>query len=126
MSFEAVLQSIVDECGGGWSAALMGLDGIAISQVSASSARDANDPLGGDVTNAGIEFGRILSDMTKVADSLGTGDVREVMIPLDRVNLLFHTVDDDLVLVLALAPDGNLGKARYLIRRSLMEIRAEL
>jgi len=126
MGFEAVLQSIVDECGGGWSAALMGLDGIAISQVSASAARDANDPLDGDVTNAGIEFGRILSDMTKVADSLGTGDVRDVMISLDRVSLLFHSVDDDLVLVLALGPDGNLGKARYLIRRSLMEIRAEL
>jgi hypothetical protein len=35
-------------------------------------------------------------------------------------------VDDDLVVVLALHPDGNLGKARYLIRRSLVDLRAEL
>ena len=126
MSFESVLQSIVDECGGGWGAALMGLDGIAIAQVSASAGTDADDPLRGDVTNAGIEFGRILSDMAKAADSLTAGDVREAVVSLDRVQIVFHTVDEDVVLVLAVSPDGNLGKARYLIRRSLMEIRAEL
>lgn len=126
MSFEAILQSIVDECGGGWGAALMGLDGIAITQVSASVAPNAIDPLAGGVTHAGIEFGRILADMAKATDLLGTGNLREAVISLDRVNLVFHTVDDDLVLVLALTPDGNLGKARYLIRRNLMEIRAEL
>jgi predicted regulator of Ras-like GTPase activity (Roadblock/LC7/MglB family) len=126
MSFETVLQKIVDECGGGWSAALMGLDGIAIEQVRNSSGRDTGDPLNGDVTIAGIEFGRILGDMSKASDSLGTGAMRETFVSLDRVNLVFHTVEDDLVLVLALRPDGNLGKARYLIRRSLNEIRAEL
>jgi hypothetical protein len=48
------------------------------------------------------------------------------VILLDRVSLVFHTIDDDIVLVLALRPDGNLGKARYLIRRNLMAIRADL
>ena len=126
MSFETVLQTIVDECGGGWSAALMGLDGISIVQVRASGGRDTSDPLDGDVTIAGIEFGRILADMSKASDSLGAGPMREAVVSLDRVHLIFHTVEDDLVLVLALRPDGNLGKARYLIRRSVNEIRAEL
>jgi hypothetical protein len=35
-------------------------------------------------------------------------------------------VDNELMLVLALHPDGNLGKARYLLRRSIGAIRAEL
>ena len=126
MSFETILQSIVDECGGGWSAALMGLDGIAIDHVSASAGVDFDDPLAGDVTSAGIEFGRILGEMTKVSDSLGAGAVRETVVSLARMILIFHGVDEDLVLVLALHPDGNLGKARYLIRRSLPAIRAEL
>ncbi len=126
MSFEAILQSIVDESGGGLGAALMGLDGIAISQVSATGDPDASDPLHGDVTNAGIEFGRILADMNKASDSIGAGNIGEVVISLDRVKLVFYTVEDDLVLVLAIRPDGNLGKARYLIRRSLLEIRSEL
>jgi hypothetical protein len=34
-------------------------------------------------------------------------------------------VDDDYFIVLALLPDGNLGKARYLIRRHLPAIREE-
>ena len=125
MSFERSLQTIVDECGGGYGAALMGLDGIAIAQVAATES-PADDPLDGDVTNAGVEFGRLLVDMTKASDALGTGLLREAVVSLDRVSLVFHSVDDDLVLVLAISPDGNLGKARYLIRRSLIDIRSEL
>jgi predicted regulator of Ras-like GTPase activity (Roadblock/LC7/MglB family) len=126
MSFETILQTIVDECGGGRSAALMGLDGIAVAVARASAGIDADDPLEGDVTSAGIEFGRILGDMTKASDSLDTGSVRESVVLLSRAMLIFHSVDEDLVLALALRPDGNLGKARYLIRRNLAGIRAEL
>ena len=126
MTFERILQTIVDECGGGFSAALMGLDGIAITHVGASQGIASDDPLSGDVILAGIEFGRILADMKKASDALGTGQMRETMIALDRVTLIFQAVDDDLFVVLALHPDGNLGKARYLIRRSLVDLRAEL
>jgi predicted regulator of Ras-like GTPase activity (Roadblock/LC7/MglB family) len=126
MSFESILQTIVDDCGGGRSAALMGLDGIAVAEVCASAGVESDDPLSGDVTNAGVEFCRILADMTKASDSLGTGAVQESVLSLARAMLIFHTVDEDLVLVLALRPDGNLGKARYLIRRNLAGIRAEL
>jgi predicted regulator of Ras-like GTPase activity (Roadblock/LC7/MglB family) len=126
MTFGVILQSIVDDCGGGYCAALMGLDGIAIEQVVASEPAGARDPLAGDVTHAGIEFARILADMSKASDSLGTGGMRETVVSLDNAILVFHMVDEDLMLVLALSPDGNLGKARYLIRRSLGPIRAEL
>lgn len=126
MSFEGILQTIVDECGGGRGAALMGLDGIAIAEASSSAGVDADDPLAGDVSSAGVEFGRILGEMTKASDSLGTGSVREAVLSLARATLIFHAVDEDLVLVIALHPDGNLGKARYLIRRNLGRIRAEL
>ena len=40
--------------------------------------------------------------------------------------LVLRAVDEDVFLVGALAPDGNLGKARYLIRSSLYAIRQEL
>ncbi len=126
MSFERILQSIVDECGGGFGIALMGLDGIAIEQAVPADGPLTDDPFDGDVTTAGIEFGRILADMNKASDTLGTGRVRETVIGLDRATLIVHGVDDDLVVVLAIEPDGNLGKARYLIRRSLVALRAEL
>src|SRR5690606_41311926 len=119
MSFETVLRTIVDECGGGLAAALMGLDGIAVAQVTARSGRDRDDPLAGDAVAAGIEFGRILGETTKAADGLGAGPWIESVVSLARIQLVFHAVDDELFLVLALRPDGNLGKARHLIRRHL-------
>lgn len=126
MSFERILQQIVDDCGGGFGAALMGLDGIAIAQVASSGPLSRADPLGGDVTSAGIEFGRILSDISKAAEALGGGDLRETMVQFEELSLIFHAVESDVFLILALAPDGNVGKARYLIRRSQVAIRAEL
>lgn len=126
MTFESVLQTVVDEAGGGLAAALMGLDGISIAQVTAQAGRDRDDPLGGDATAAGIEFGRILGEIAKASDALGAGAFVESVITLARVQLVFHAVDEEVVFVLALRPDGNLGKARYLIRRHLPAIRAAL
>ena len=45
---------------------------------------------------------------------------------LARMNLVFRPVDGDTFLALVMAPDGNLGKARYLIRRHLLAIKQEL
>lgn len=126
MSFERILQTIVDECGGGFGAALMGLDGIAIAQTTSTGPLDPEDPFVGDVTGAGIEFGRILAETSKASDALGAGDLRETIIRLDRVTLIFRAIESDVFLVLAISPDGNLGKARYLVRRSSVEIQEQL
>ena len=124
MSFAAMLREIVEECGGGIGAALMGSDGIPIEQVTASHA--AAHPLAEDVATAGTEFGRILEEIRKASDAVAGGAVVETTILLSRVTLVFRTVDEETFLVVALAPDGNLGKARYLIRRHLLSLRQEL
>lgn len=125
MSFENTLQTLVREGIGILGAALMETDGIPIEQVWIE-ASDLEDPLEGDLTAAGAEFGRILSEVAKASDSIGGGGVSEIVIGLARVTLIFSRVEDEIVLVVAVAPTGNLGKARYLIRRSLMAIRQEL
>lgn len=124
MSFQPILRSIVDECGGGLGVALMGPDGIPIDQTLAStaSARDFEEELGA----AGVEFGRVLDEMRKASDALGGGALTEAVVSLARFILILHVVDEESFVVLALRPDGNLGKARYLIRRHLPALRAEL
>ncbi|HVP31042.1 MAG TPA: roadblock/LC7 domain-containing protein [Myxococcota bacterium] len=124
MSFSSILRSIVDGCGGGLGAALMGNDGIAIDQVTASV--PSHTVGGDDVSAAGIEFGRILEEIRKASDALSGGAVSEVVVSLARFQLVLRVVDDETFVVLALAPDGNLGKARYLIRRHLLALREEL
>jgi predicted regulator of Ras-like GTPase activity (Roadblock/LC7/MglB family) len=124
MSFESILQSIVDEGKGIIGVALMESDGIPIVQVHGKSRH--GDPLHGDIGPAGVEFGHILNDLAKASDAIGGGPLAEVVVALARVSLVFAHVEDDIVLVAAVSPDGNIGKARYLIRRNLMAIRQEL
>ena len=75
MSFDAILQTIVDDCGGGLAAALMGSDGVSITEVVATNVSD-DQPLSEEIGTAGAEFGRILIDIAKASDSLGGGAVR--------------------------------------------------
>ena len=124
MSFAALLREIIEECGGGIGAALMGNDGIPIEQVTASQA--VANPLAEDIATAGTEFGRILEEIRKASDAVAGGAVVETTIQLSRVMLVFRAVDEETFLVVALAADGNLGKARYLIRRQLLALRQEL
>lgn len=123
MSFQSILQTIVDNCGGGVGVALMGSDGIPVDQAMVAS--DEARALEDEFSAAGVEFGRILDEIRKVADALNGGMLRETVVSLARFTLIFQTVDDEFFLVLALLPDGNLGKARYLMRRHMPALRDE-
>lgn len=121
MNFEQVLRTIVEECGGGIGAALMGNDGIPIEMyVSPEATSDF------EIDTAGVEFGRILEEIRKASDALGGGMVDETVVRAARFSLVFRTVDDENFLIVGVAPEGNLGKARYLLRRYLLSIRSEL
>ena len=129
MNFEAILRTIVEECGGGIGAALMGNDGIPIEEFTASKSAGSS-PAGEfgqpvEVGTAGVEFGRILMDIRRASDALGGGSLEETIIRVKGFMLIFQPIDDENFLVLALARDGNLGKARYLIRRHVHAIREE-
>jgi len=124
MSFRSILRSIVEECGGGMGAVLMGGDGIPIEEY--VTAEIPEGPLQEDIGTAGVEFARILDEIRKAADALGGGAVSETVVSLARMNLVFRPIDGETFLALVIAPDGNLGKARYLIRRHLLAIRQEL
>jgi len=123
VSFQSILQTIIDECGGGVGIALMGSDGIPVDQAMVAS--EAALALEDEFSAAGVEFGRILDEIRKVADALNGGMLRETVVSLARFTLIFQTVDDEFFLVLALLPDGNLGKARYLMRRHMPALRDE-
>ncbi len=126
MSFESILQEILDQCGGGLGIALMGADGIPIVQLTAPGTGEVPNPLGDEIGTAGVEFARILSEIQKASDALNAGPMHETVINLAAFQLLFRTVDEDVILVLAIAHQGNPGKARYLVRRHLVSLREEL
>jgi predicted regulator of Ras-like GTPase activity (Roadblock/LC7/MglB family) len=108
----------VDQCGGGIAIALMQSDGISIEEVTLDA-----ETLPDGIETAAAEFGRILDEIRKASDAIGGGASLETVVSLARMTLVFRTVDEDLFLVLAVRPDGNLGKARYLMRKQLLALR---
>ena len=124
MNFEPILRKMVDGVSGAIGIALMGSDGIPIAELYAPGVDAAAAE--GEVTAAGVEFGRILDEVRKAADSIGAGRLEETVIGLARYWLLFRVVDEDLFLVVALEPRGNLGKARFLMRRFLLDLQQQL
>jgi len=124
MSFKEILQEIVEDCGGGVGAALMGTDGLPIEQVMVDGATDG--PVLEDISVVGVEFQRVLDEVRKASDGIEAGAMEETVLVFARMSLVFRPVDHETFLVVAVAPDGNLGKARYLIRKSLYAIRQEL
>jgi len=116
MSFEAILRGIVDQSPGALGAALMGADGIPIAEVGGAGESE-------EVTLLGIEFGRVLEEARKVAMAVNGGALEELVIAMGRTQVVLRSVDAETYFVLALDPSGNLGKARYLLRRHTLDVR---
>ena len=124
MSFRSILGEIVSGCDDCVGAVLMGADGIPIEEVTTRHRLDG--PLAEELGTAGVEFSRILDEIRKASDSLAGGALTETVVVLACFSLIFRPIDEDSFLVVVLAADGNLGKARYLMRRHQLAIRQEL
>jgi predicted regulator of Ras-like GTPase activity (Roadblock/LC7/MglB family) len=123
MSFDSILRDIVDACPGALGAALMGADGIPIEEVAASG---AGEGVADEVGVLGVEFGRILEEARKAAHAVDGGSLEELSVRMSRFQVVVRSVDAETYLVLALAPEGNAGKGRFLLRRHCLTVRAAL
>ena len=90
------------------------------------SAADAVEPAVVDITTVGIEFGVVLGSIKRAAESLEAGTTCEVAIGTDKMVTLIRTLGETYFLAVALRPDGNLGKGRFLMRTAAPKLLAEL
>jgi predicted regulator of Ras-like GTPase activity (Roadblock/LC7/MglB family) len=123
VSFIPALEKILHGSGGALAAILMGRDGLAIQQA---LARRVGEEEAERLGNAGVELGRILEEIRKASDAFLGGAAQEVIVGLEHYWLVLRCVDEDTVLVVALAPEGNVGKARFLMRRYVPVLQADL
>ncbi|MEE8557274.1 MAG: hypothetical protein V3T14_05255 [Myxococcota bacterium] len=122
MTFRELLKGLVQQTPGGLVAMLVGMDGIPVDQFPQDE-----DLL--DLSTVTVEFERVLAETRKAVDALGgeaLGSLEELIVSTTRYHLLFRAVDEEYVLVMALDPQGFLGKARYLVACLLQDIRREL
>jgi predicted regulator of Ras-like GTPase activity (Roadblock/LC7/MglB family) len=117
--FREALRDLVEKTDGGIAGLVMDNEGIALESYS----RDGT-PF--DINTIGIEFGVVLGSIKRAAESLDAGAAREVAIATDKFTTVIRTLSDQYFLALAVKPEGNVGKARYLVRTVAPKLTAEL
>lgn len=117
--FKQALREIVDGTEGGVAGLIMDAEGIAVETYALDGA-----PL--DINTVGIEFGVVLGSIKRAAESLEAGAAHEVAIGTDKMITLIRTLGDSYFLAIAMRPEGNIGKGRYLMRTAAPKLLAEL
>jgi predicted regulator of Ras-like GTPase activity (Roadblock/LC7/MglB family) len=117
--FRETLREIVDKTEGGVAGIIMDSEGIAVESYAVADAAL-------DITTIGVEFGVVLGSIKRAIESLEAGRAREVAIGTDALIAIIRPLGDSYFLALAMRPDGNFGKGRYLMRSAAPGLLAEL
>ena len=107
--FAETLRKVVDNVDGGIAAVIMGLDGIPVETYVRQQDRV-------DVTTVAMEFSFILTQVRKAGDSLAVGNLEELSVKAQRLMLVCRMISPQYFVAIAMAPEGNFGKARFLAR----------
>lgn len=121
MSFREQLERIYNNVEGVLTCTIMGVDGIPIDTVTTDSI-----PEGFDVQNVLVEYAGQLAQLQRSSESLGSGAVHEYFIKTESVMVLMRPIIGEYFLGVTLAPSGNIGKSRYLMRVIAPQLVAEL
>jgi predicted regulator of Ras-like GTPase activity (Roadblock/LC7/MglB family) len=119
MAFREHLQEVVQRCDGAVACSLMGVDGIEV---------DTHVQGGGDVDVKSllIEYSGLFRTAREASEAHEAGGVAELSITTDKILTVARLVSPEYFIVVALKPDGNFGKARYLLRITAPKLRSEL
>ena len=116
--FAEILRKLVDNVDGGIAAVIMGLDGIPVEQYVRQNSVDVN--------TVAMEFSFILAQIKKAGDSLQVGGLEELTVKAQRLLLVCRMISPQYFVAVAMSPEGNFGKARFLARMAQPNLVAQL
>jgi predicted regulator of Ras-like GTPase activity (Roadblock/LC7/MglB family) len=116
--FRESIEKIMDNCDGAVAGVVMGFDGIAVDSVSRDSEVDVN--------TISMEFSFVLGQVRKAAELLEVGALQEVAIRSETLTFVIRVLTEEYFLGVALKPNGNFGKGRFLMRMAVPELMKEL
>ena len=120
MGFKEDLQQICGRVEGSFAASVMGFDGIPIETHEAAPAD------GVELQSLLVEYCGIISQVRQAVDSLQMGRASEVSIRTEKLVAVARPLTPDYFVVLTLAPEGNVGRARYELRVAGPKLAAQL
>ena len=119
--FQDLLKDVVHQTEGALAGLVMGFDGISVETYVRG---DQEVPF--EVENVGMEYSVILKEIAKAAELLDSGSAREISIQAEKFTTIIRLINDDYFVAVTIRPEGNYGKARYLLRTRVLELASEL
>jgi predicted regulator of Ras-like GTPase activity (Roadblock/LC7/MglB family) len=117
--FKQALENIMERTEGSLGALIMGLDGLAIERTLKDAGQEAN------LDVAAAEFTSLVRNSQKAGKDTGLGDLRELMVSLESATVIMRLIGREYFVVLAISPEGNLGRGRFELRKAELELRRE-
>ncbi len=119
MGFREHLQDVCKRVEGAIACSLMGVDGIEVDTHVA-------DGGGLDVKSLLVEYTSVLRSAREAAEAHAAGGLSEWTVTTDKLTTVARLVSPEYFMVVALKPEGNYGKARYLLRVTAPKVKSEL
>ena len=120
MGFREHLQQVCLQLDGAVACALMASDGIEVDTWMVS------DDAGVDVRAILVECSGLIRNAREAAAASDAGGLSEFSFSTDKLTAVARPVSPEYFLVMALRPDANQGKARWLLRMAAPKVKAEL
>jgi predicted regulator of Ras-like GTPase activity (Roadblock/LC7/MglB family) len=117
--FKEALRELVEKTDGGQASLLMDSSGIALESYS-------RDGVQVDIDTVGVEFSVVIGAIKRASEMLEAGEAREMVVSTAKMLTIIRMVNDSYFLALTMAPEGNFGKGRYLMRTTVPKLAAEL
>ena len=117
--FKEALQRVVEGTDGGLASLLMDFEGIPLEVFSKDNA-----PF--DIEMVGAEVSVVVKAIQRATEMLEAGDAREVAFKSEKLVTLIRVLNDNYFIALAMDPDGNFGKGRYMLRTAAPALAEEL
>lgn len=117
MSFSAFLKDIVDKVDGALSASIIASDGIPVEEYAVEKFINLED--------LSAEASAMIRDINLAARNLKLGEAREFSIISERCGIIMRQINPDYYLAMVIRPDGNYGKARFLLKTTVPKIEPE-
>ncbi len=107
--FKETLQVVVDGTDGGLAGLLMDFEGLPLESYSKEGSQF-------DIEAVGAEVSVVVKAIQRASEMLDAGQTTEVAFKSEKLVTLIRVINQTYFVALALNPDGNFGKGRYLLR----------
>jgi predicted regulator of Ras-like GTPase activity (Roadblock/LC7/MglB family) len=119
MGFIDTLTNITDRIEGCAAVVILGIDGIPIER----RVKDIDPAL--DIDLIATEFTTLVRRSMRTASDTGLGDLREMVFVTDLMTFVLRPITSEYFLLLALNPGGNVGRARFELRKAQLAMETE-